>query len=384
MRSSGRELARSKATCSTGEYSRRPWPVPSEGSRCAEGAAASADIARYLALRPAGLIYDKSAKRYTAGDDFRPVLATPDANRLLAELRVAEQGLVPVVGTALGRLPPVATTPVPERAVDPFVLGAVLRAIRSAHALSVHYQSMSRPQPIRRTIEPHALAYDGFRWHVRAYCHNRRDFFHRHMHRQRIQSLACRVHKGQGIGHMAEWNRRQGTVARHLILNRLWQQFRHRSRHILRCPVKLELLCTPAHQLEYLIQGVWTAYARMLRLIRIAHTKLQQPGNGWCGRRRQRRWRWMDNPQRDILARSQEGQDPAYPVMRDQRDEIFRLIRRRRRKSELLFLQIHWTVAGKHNHRITIGRLRHTNRYHRLVGGNHRGTIANFGEARAC
>jgi hypothetical protein len=130
---------------------------------------ASADIARYLALRPAGLIYDKSAKRYTAGDDFRPVLAAPDANRLLAELRVAEQGLVPVAGTTLGRLPPIATTPVPERAVDPFVLGAVLRAIRSAHALSVHYQSMSRPQPIRRTIEPHALAYDGFRWHARAF-----------------------------------------------------------------------------------------------------------------------------------------------------------------------------------------------------------------------
>jgi predicted DNA-binding transcriptional regulator YafY len=27
---------------------------------------------------------------------------------------------------------------------------------------------MSRPEPMRRTIEPHALAYDGFRWHARA------------------------------------------------------------------------------------------------------------------------------------------------------------------------------------------------------------------------
>jgi hypothetical protein len=28
---------------------------------------------------------------------------------------------------------------------------------------------MSRPEALRRTIEPHALAHDGFRWHARAY-----------------------------------------------------------------------------------------------------------------------------------------------------------------------------------------------------------------------
>ena len=38
---------------------------------------ASGDIARYLALDPPGLGYDKSAKRYVAGDDFKPVLAAP-------------------------------------------------------------------------------------------------------------------------------------------------------------------------------------------------------------------------------------------------------------------------------------------------------------------
>ena len=28
-----------------------------------------------------------------------------------------------------------------------------------------------RPDPIWRRITPHAFGYDGFRWHVRAYCH---------------------------------------------------------------------------------------------------------------------------------------------------------------------------------------------------------------------
>jgi predicted DNA-binding transcriptional regulator YafY len=31
------------------------------------------------------------------------------------------------------------------------------------------YQSMSRPQPSPRIIEPHALTHDGFRWHARAF-----------------------------------------------------------------------------------------------------------------------------------------------------------------------------------------------------------------------
>jgi hypothetical protein len=50
-----------------------------------------------------------------------------------------------------------------------FVIDAELAAIRKALVLDVMYQSMSRPEPMRRLIEPHALAYDGFRWHARAF-----------------------------------------------------------------------------------------------------------------------------------------------------------------------------------------------------------------------
>jgi hypothetical protein len=45
----------------------------------------------------------------------------------------------------------------------------VLRGIRERRALNILYQSMSRPEPARRTIEPHALAFDGFRWQTRAF-----------------------------------------------------------------------------------------------------------------------------------------------------------------------------------------------------------------------
>lgn len=130
---------------------------------------ASADIGRYLALGPKDVHYDKSAKRYVAGEAFRPLLTPPDAARLLGEIRLVDLGLLARTDTALGDIPPFATTPVPERPVDALVLRALLRAIRARQALAVRYQSMSRPEPIRRVIEPHALAHDGFRWHARAF-----------------------------------------------------------------------------------------------------------------------------------------------------------------------------------------------------------------------
>jgi hypothetical protein len=130
---------------------------------------ASGDIARYLALAPKGVAYDKSAKRYVAGESFRPVLAPPDARRFLGELRLVDLGVLAAADTTLGVLPPFDAAPVPERAIDPFVLRAVLRAVRERRTLEALYQSMSRPSALRRLIEPHALAHDGFRWHARAF-----------------------------------------------------------------------------------------------------------------------------------------------------------------------------------------------------------------------
>ena len=52
----------------------------------------------------------------------------------------------------------------------------LLRAIREHDGLKVLYQSLSRPEPSWRDISPHAFAHDGFRWHVRAFCHTRLEF----------------------------------------------------------------------------------------------------------------------------------------------------------------------------------------------------------------
>src|SRR5262245_32660891 len=137
---------------------------------------ASVDIARYLALDPPDVDYDRSAKRYIAGERFKPVLAKPDASRFLGELRLVEYGILSVDDTMFGAVPAFDATPIPERPVDPFVLRAVLRAIRGRRALEVYYQSMSRTEPMRRTIGPDAVGHDGVRWRPRAFDHESREF----------------------------------------------------------------------------------------------------------------------------------------------------------------------------------------------------------------
>jgi predicted DNA-binding transcriptional regulator YafY len=56
------------------------------------------------------------------------------------------------------------------RGVDPVTLRSVVGAIRRSEAIEVKYQSLSNPEPRWRWIAPHAIAFDGFRWHARAYC----------------------------------------------------------------------------------------------------------------------------------------------------------------------------------------------------------------------
>lgn len=133
---------------------------------------ASKDFANYIDGRKSNLTYDKSLRTYLRGKNFKPRYFQPDAAEYFAQLQAVEQGLVPEAQSWISFFPGYAATPVPARGVDPQVLRDVLSAIRDKAALKITYQSMSRPEPTARWIEPHALAFDGFRWHARAFCQN--------------------------------------------------------------------------------------------------------------------------------------------------------------------------------------------------------------------
>jgi predicted DNA-binding transcriptional regulator YafY len=139
---------------------------------------ASKDLSLYESLAPGNLSYDVSAKRYLASSSFTPRFIEPSADGFLMQLRNVSDRTLPIGETWLGILPCAEAMPIPSRRVSVQVLRSVIKAIEKQMALRVQYQSMSehRLGPMWRWIVPHALAHDGLRWHVRAFCEESKGF----------------------------------------------------------------------------------------------------------------------------------------------------------------------------------------------------------------
>lgn len=137
---------------------------------------ASADIAHYQEVAGITLEYDASARHYVAPVDFQPRLIEPDAQRYLAQLRLVSVGVMPERESWLGWRPTHDIVQPIARTVDAEKLRCILTALRTAQAIHVHYQSLSRPDPLWRWLTPHAIAFEGSRWHMRAWCHTRKNF----------------------------------------------------------------------------------------------------------------------------------------------------------------------------------------------------------------
>lgn len=131
---------------------------------------ASMDLNRYIGFAPDNMVYDKSARTYVRGPGFTPQFLEPDASRYLAQLRSVADGILDREDSWIADLPPYAASPTPVRGVDPVTLRFIIGAIRRAEAIEVKYQSLSNPEARWRWIAPHAIAFDGFRWHTRAHC----------------------------------------------------------------------------------------------------------------------------------------------------------------------------------------------------------------------
>ena len=131
---------------------------------------ASTDLNRYIGFAPANMVYDKSARTYVRGSAFQPQFLEPDASRYLAQLRSVAESILDREDSWIANLPSFASAPTPVRGVDPVTLRSVVGAIRRSEEIEIRYQSLSSPDPRWRWIAPHAIAFDGFRWHARAFC----------------------------------------------------------------------------------------------------------------------------------------------------------------------------------------------------------------------
>jgi len=134
---------------------------------------ASKDLSQYQKLAPGNINYDRSNKRYFVSGKFQPILLKPDADRYLTQLALTADPLAFGDRSWLTNQPSADSMPIPHRRVDVKVFRTILAAVRKPASVEILYQSMNdqRPEPLWRRISPHAFGSDGFRWHVRAFCH---------------------------------------------------------------------------------------------------------------------------------------------------------------------------------------------------------------------
>ncbi len=104
------------------------------------------------------------------GDAFQAHYLAIDAAEHLADLAAIARGAAVSKSDWVVDLPDVLAPKIPARHLEPSTVRTVLMACTQRRQLAITYQSMSSPEPTNRTITPHGLANDGFRWHARAWC----------------------------------------------------------------------------------------------------------------------------------------------------------------------------------------------------------------------
>lgn len=135
---------------------------------------ASVDLRNYRELAEENIVYNSTEKGYLPSPSMRPRFLKISADRLLLQLRAWLTGVLPSDDLWFRDIPPVDMAPDIVRNVDPGCLRQVLRAIRTRQGVLVRYQSLTSSR--WRRIAPHALAFDGHRWHARAWCCEQEDF----------------------------------------------------------------------------------------------------------------------------------------------------------------------------------------------------------------
>jgi len=128
---------------------------------------AQSDITEYLSLVPGNLSYSRSEKAYTTTSIFKPKFINGQISEYIA---LESQACQEDPAELITQLTPHSFD------LDPQVIQPVINAIKNKKGARIQYRSLNNPNGILRTIHPHMLVNTGFRWHVRAYCVERKEF----------------------------------------------------------------------------------------------------------------------------------------------------------------------------------------------------------------
>jgi len=136
--------------------------------------AASNLLKQYREQFPNYLHYNASEKAYIATEDFNRAFIQNNnfksLSQYLAVIDIAGDNTNDISSNSI------LEVEAPLRNINPLQIRPILRAIREKLQIDIGYISLSSPDYLDRIIQPHALIFDGLRWHVRAYCNKNSAF----------------------------------------------------------------------------------------------------------------------------------------------------------------------------------------------------------------
>lgn len=129
---------------------------------------ASKKLNEYRALHPDALAYSRALKAYLPASGFVPASITREANEYLNWLT----GYSPATQQRLAAW----TLQLPPRHITPELMRPIVQALREGRRVDVDYGSITSADRNGRVIVPHHLVKTAARWHIRAWCEDKKQF----------------------------------------------------------------------------------------------------------------------------------------------------------------------------------------------------------------
>ncbi|MGX5173224.1 helix-turn-helix transcriptional regulator [Aliikangiella sp. IMCC44653] len=131
---------------------------------------ASKHINQYIKeVAPNNLVYDQVIKGYRPTAAFNSVVTQGDINEYLQLLSFQQDLLSNIHSLELSQAQTVTIQPL-IRNIDPTFVRPIIQAAKDKKRVEIQYSSLTQPEPRDRMIAPHTLVFNGYRWHVRAFC----------------------------------------------------------------------------------------------------------------------------------------------------------------------------------------------------------------------
>ncbi len=136
---------------------------------------ASKDINEYKNnIAPDNLVFDKKLKGYTPSEQFLPVLTKGEINEYLHMLNSQSDLMTHFANLDLPQAHSEIISPL-FRAVNAAIVRPIIIACKEHQRIEVEYSSLTSDKEYRNIV-PHTLVFNGYRWHVRAYCEKSQEY----------------------------------------------------------------------------------------------------------------------------------------------------------------------------------------------------------------